>query len=264
VKLTLILMLCILVPTLSCGGGNSSSSTPAAMSGNWQFTLTRHNSTQPWVFSGFLLQTGNNITGSFVLGAGCAGVGPVSGSFDGQNLQLNVGEFGQDFSLTAKLSTASFSGPSLAGQFSTLQGGCTGFSSAGTWTAVRIAPLAGAFHGTLVSTTNGTINVTGSLTQGANIGASNATVTGTITASGSPRFCSYLSTATITGTISGGSLILALQGPDGSQIGQIPAPIPAPGAIITPDATSLTSSYVFPAISSGCIGDQGSLTVTFP
>lgn len=263
-KLTLILLFAILLPTLSCGGGNSSSTAPAAMSGNWQFTLTRHNSTETWTFSGFLLQSGNNITGSFILGAGCAGVGPVSGSFDGQNLQLNVGEFGQDFSLTAGVASGTVSGPSLVGQFSTLQGGCLGFSSTGTWTAVRISPLAGAFHGTLVSTTNGTIDVTGSLTQGTNIGASNATVTGTITASGSTRFCSYLSTATITGTISGESLMLTLQGPDGSQIGQVPASLPAPRAIVTPDGTSLTSSYVFPAISSGCLEDQGSLTLTFP
>ena len=241
--LSVTLLLCLSVATLSCGNSN--------------------NSVSPG--SGFLLQSGGIVTGSFILGAGCQGVGPVNGTFDGQNLQLTVSEFGQDFSLTATLPSGSASTAFIGGQFSTLQGGCVGFTSTGTWTAVRITPLLGSFHGSFVSSSgNGTLDVTGTLTQGANIGASNATVSGTITASGGQRFCSYLSTATITGTISGETLVLNLYGPNGAQTAQIPAPPPEPPAIVTADAASLTSSYSFPQISNVCTGDQGSLTLSFP
>jgi hypothetical protein len=263
--LSVTLLLCLSVATLSCGNSNNSVSPGSDISGNWQLTLTRHNSTQVWTFSGFLLQSGGIVTGSFILGAGCQGVGPVNGTFDGQNLQLTVSEFGQDFSLTATLPSGSASTAFIGGQFSTLQGGCVGFTSTGTWTAVRITPLLGSFHGSFVSSSgNGTLDVTGTLTQGANIGASNATVSGTITASGGQRFCSYLSTATITGTISGETLVLNLYGPNGAQTAQIPAPPPEPPAIVTADAASLTSSYSFPQISNVCTGDQGSLTLSFP
>ena len=263
--LTVTLLLCMSTAAVSCADNHSSASAVSPISGNWQLTLTRHNSTQQWTFSGFLLQSGSTVTGSFILGAGCQGVGPVSGTFDGQNLQLTVGEFGQDFSLSASLPSGNAASAFIEGQFSTLQGGCVGFTSTGTWTAVRVVPLSGAFHGSFVSSSNnGTMDVTGTLTQGSNIGASNATVSGTISTTGATRFCSYLNTATITGTISGTALVLTLYGPDGSQIGQIPAPPPEPPAIVTPDGTSLTSSYIFPQISKDCLGDQGSLTLTFP
>ncbi len=264
-RLLTVIVLCLSVASLSCGNSNNSVSPGSDISGNWQLALTRHNSTQVWTFSGFLLQSGDIVTGSFILGAGCQGVGPVNGTFDGQNLQLTVSEFGQDFSLSATLPSGSAATAFIGGQFSTLQGGCVGFTSTGTWTAVRITPLAGPFHGSIVSSSgNGTLDVTGTLTQGPDIGASNATVYGTITASGGPRFCSYLSTATITGTISGETMVLDLFGPNGSQIGQFPAPAPEAPAIVTPDGTSLTSSYIFPQISKACSGDQGSLTLTFP
>lgn len=264
---TLILVLSALAATLSCGGGGNSSTASSSITGNWQFTLTRHNSTEVWTFAGFLVQSGNSVAGSVTVNAGCQGVGPVTGTFDGKTLQLTLGALGQDFSLSADLPAGSSMGTITGGQFSTLQGGCIGFSSTGTWSAVRISPLAGAFHGTFVSEAtpkNADLDVTGTLTQGTNIGASNATVSGTITAGGSSRFCSYLSTASVTGTISGPVLTLTLFGPNGSQIGQIPAGVTGTPAILTPDATSLTASYNFEAISKSCPGDQGTVTLTFP
>jgi len=265
--LTVTLLLCMLVATVSCGNGNNSTSAASSISGNWQLTLTRHNSTQQWTFSGFLLQSGGTVTGSFILGAGeCQGVGPVSGSFDGQNLQLTVGTFGQDFSLSASLPSGSAAESSIDGQFSTLAGGCIGFASTGTWTAVRVPSLSGPFHGSFIVTDGTNIDVTGTLTQGPNIGASNVTLSGTMNATGGPSFCSYLSTATVTGLISGTSAILSFYGPDGSQVGQIPSPGFGP-ATVAADGTSLTGSYAFSAISSSCsglTGGQGDVTLTFP
>jgi len=261
--LTLGLLFLFLFAALSCGT-SPAPSTSSLISGNWQLTLTRHNSTQQWIFSGFLVQSGSNVTGSFVLNSGCQGVGPVSGTLSGQNLQFTVGTFGQDFSLTATLPSGGSSQTSMSGQFSTLQGGCVGFESSGTWTAVRIPPLSGPFQGSFVALGQNamTVNVNGSLAQGPNVGASNASLTGTLNATGSPSFCSYIGNATVTGLITGTSVTLNIYGPDGSLIGQVPGP-PNPPATVTVDGSSLTGTFVFPAISSSCNGFVGSLTLTF-
>jgi len=262
----LALLLSLLAATLSCGSDSQPASTASTISGNWQFTLVRHNSTEQWTFSGFLLQSGNAITGSVILNAaGCQGVGPVTGTFDGQNLQITVSAFGQDFSLSNTSGTSQ--GDSMSGQFTDTAGGCISFSSAGVWTAVRIPALSGNFSGSFVSPGATTINVTGTLIQGQNVGASTATLSGTISATGSPSFCSYIGNSTVTGLISGTSVTLTLFGPDGSQIGQIPGP-GSPPATVAADAKTLTGGFNFPAISSSCTGftagqTGGGVTLSF-
>jgi len=264
--LTVALLLCLSIGTLSCGSGNSSSTAAAPLSGNWQITLVRHANTEQFTFSGFLLQSGDNITGSVTLSAGCEGVGSVTGTFDGQNLQLTIGGFGQDFSLTAALPSGSAADTTIAGQFSTLAGGCIGFTSTGTWTAVRVQPLAGPFHGSVVlgtGITATTIDVAGTMTQGPNIGASNATLTGTLNETSTNLFCSYFSNVTIAGLIGGPNANLNLYGYDGSQIGQISS------ATVATDGTSLTTvggSGVISVnkLSGGCPAQTGSITITFP
>lgn len=265
---TIWLTVALLLSALSCGTGTHNAPVGGALSGNWQITLVRHNSTDQWALSGFLSQTGNNITGSFVLNVGCQGVGSVTGTFDGQNLQLTVGSSGQDFNLSATVPQGADS-TSLSGQFSTLQGGCISFSSSGTWTAIRVPAISGSFHGTFVETSGQgtTVDVTGTLTQGPNIGASSATLTGAINATGTTSFCSYLNNATVTGLISGTSFSLNFYGPDGTQIGQIPAPGSTTPALVAPDGSSLTGSFAFGAISSTCsgfTGGQPGATLTFP
>jgi hypothetical protein len=257
---------------LSCGGskGAGTSSTSSAISGNWQITLTRHNSTEQWTFSGFLMQSGSTVNGSFVLGVGCQGVGPVTGTIDGQNLQLTVGSFGQDFNLSATLPSGSSTATTMSGQFSTLPGACVDFTSSGTWTAIRIPPLSGSFQGSFIAGGAGgiTINVIGTLTQGPNIGASNATLSGTMAATGAPAFCSYIGQTTVTGVISGTSATLNFYGPDGTLIGQAPSPGGAfPPLTVSPDGNSITGSFNFNGISSSCSGfsggGQSGMTLTF-
>lgn len=268
--LTTTLLFCILLIATSCGGGSSSSAHPdSAISGNWVITLVRHNSTEPWTFSGFLLQSGGSVSGSVILGAGvgCQGVvGPVTGSFDGKQLQLTIGSFGQDFSLTGGMTSGGSSGDaSLQGQFSTVQGGCLGFSSSGTWSAVRIPPLSTTFHGHFVpaAINVATIDVTGTLAQGSNVGASNATLTGTINSTGGTQFCPYISTGSVTGVISGDNVVLNLYGPDGSQIGQIPD-FGFPPAALSADGKSLTGDYSLQGLSVDCPVNNGTVTLTFP
>jgi hypothetical protein len=190
-----------------------------------------------------------------ILDGGCEGVGPVAGTVDGQKVAMTINEFGQELSLTGDVPSGS--GGFLSGDFSTLPGGCTAFPNTGTWLARLVPPISGKFHGTMSSPSNGTVDVTGMLVQGPNTGASNATVTGTIAAEPPPQFCDYLTTGTISGVVSGTSVMLNVFGPTGVQITQV-------NATITPDATTLTGEYLFAKISNNCLGDQGTLQITFP
>jgi hypothetical protein len=162
----------------------------------------------------------------------------------------------------------------MNGAFSWLAGGCNAFPGTGTYSAFQVTPINGSFHGTFTSTlpapNNGTVNVVGTLTQGPNTGGSTANLTGSISEVGTPHFCGYLSSATITGLISGTSVSLNLYGPDGSlitqigQIGQIGNPEATTQVAVTADASALSGPYTFPAISASCDGDQGTFQVTFP
>lgn len=276
VKLSsVILVFCALVATLSCGSGSPPANTSAPLSGNWEITLVRHNSATQYPYSGFLVQSGSSVTGSVLLngGNGCAGVGTVTGTVNGQAFQLDINEFGQDISLTGTIPQSGSSGSeSLSGQFSSVTGGCLGFTSTGNWSAVRVAPLAGAFHGTFVAQNGTTTTVTGAMTEAANTGNSFATVSGSIAASGSTPFCPYLTTATISGLVSGTNVELNLYGPDGSQIGEIPSGVPVTlpevPPLLTANATSITGTYTFlatsPSSSSPCQQISGTVALTFP
>jgi hypothetical protein len=253
--LAIVFVLCLSCMVISCGSGKSST-TSSLVSGNWQITLNPHANPSSQNYSGFLLQAGSSVTGSMILGGNCSGVGPVSGTLDGQNLSISINQFGQDLSLVGTVPSAS---GFMGGQYSTLPGGCTQFPNTGSWAAQLIPPLNGASHGTLTSTNgNGTLEVSGQMEQGPNTGASNAPLSGTITAEGTPRFCAYLTDASIRGLISGTEVTLQLFGPDGKQITQF-------AVTAAPDATSISGGYNFPAISfPACLGDQGNLQLTFP
>jgi hypothetical protein len=251
------------VPLVSCGTGTKiAPATP--LSGNWQITLNRQTNPVPLTYTGFLLQTNNSVTGSLILGDGCSGDGPVKGTINGQSLQLDVNEFGQNLTLTAALPSTGSASTFLGGQFSTVTGGCT-YSSSGTWSAVQVAPITGPFHGKLVSSAgNGTVDVAGTFTQGPNTGASYATLSATLSTTSVPPFCSYVATASITGVISGTTATLFFFDANGTQMNTFPLV-----ATVALDGTSLTVDYFFLPISSSCQtgngqGDTGTLKLSFP
>jgi len=255
----------LLVPLvmLACGSGANSADAGGLLSGNWEMTLLRTGNPAPETYSGFLLQSGNSVSGAFILGDNCSGVGPVNGTVDGQNFQLDVNEFGQDLSLTG---TVPPGGPSsntfLSGAFSSLAGGCVTHPTTGTWSAVQVQPISGTFHGTLVLSSQTTLNVTGTLTQSPNTGSSNASLNGSITASVGPQFCAYLTSATIRGLISGTAVSLNLFGPDGSQIGTIGTGEAL--ASVTPNGASLSGNASLSQISKSCPEQSGSFQILFP
>lgn len=264
--------LCLVAATLGCGSSKPATLPSDALSGNWEISLQRHAHPGSLLFSGFMLQSGSAVTGSMILGGGCNGVGTVAGTVDGQNLALTINEFGQEISLTGTLPPGGPSGSTfISGPFSALAGGCATYASTGTWSATQVAPISGTFHGTFVSAASSgvapdTFNVTGSLTQGPNTGSSNATLTGTLTATGAPHFCPYLTSATIKGFVSGTSVTLNLFDSTGSQIAQVaPARVTTNGGSLTCSAAASGNvCYSFPPISNSCPVEQGAIQWNFP
>ena len=263
----------ILALSTACGGGGSSpTSGTHLLSGNWQITLTRHvNPLPPLVFTGFLIQSGDSVSGSLKLGtqflaANCQGVGTISGNIKDQNVSFTIGELGQQISLTGAMAADN----SMSGQFSNLAGACTNFANTGSWTAVPIAPINGNFHATFTSSeqqSNGTIQVKGAIAQGANTGNSTASLAGTMVETGSPHFCFSLDNVTFTGLVSGTDVTISLYALNGIQVAQIPnaGDINQPTASVTTDGKVITGSYIFPASSSSPPCNQperGTFTMT--
>jgi len=244
-----ILLLASMMTLSACGGGTSTPQQQSAMlSGNWQFTMANPDPTIPpgtqyGLQGGFLLQKNGSVTGqavyslsgkSLINGAWAvcdSGSATITGMISGQTVNLTAAAGSQTFSLTGTLgSDGSITNPT----FTTTGGTAVGFTNCGmatttgtmSWTSVP--PLTGSITGSFHSTGN-TLRgqdfpVTGVLTQGENIGASNATVTGTLSFIDPTTLLSdypCLATVSVNGQISGNTVVLQLIGTDGSNDGQI-------------------------------------------
>jgi hypothetical protein len=261
-RLSLTFLLGILITAMSCGGGGGGSTPQASvLSGNWQFTITGQ-VLQPFALTGFLTQSGNSVTGSLVSVSSCPGVTPITGTVSGQSVTFSIDQFGENISLNGTLPSGT---TPLGGDFTSLAGVCQASADAGTWSAVQVTPIAGSFQGSFTSRFgNGTVSVTGTLSQGPNTGESAATLSGTMEATSGTAFCAYLSSETVTGLISGTAVSLNLYGVDGLELTQLGNLGNSPTVTVTPDGTSITGPYLFPAISSSCPADQGTFQLTFP
>jgi hypothetical protein len=204
------------------------------LTGNWQLSLFQEEPrpTQTLAVSGFLQQSSSSFSGSFTfppstVNGNCAGVAVLTGTVSGQSIQFSANQAGTVLNFSGALSS---DGQSMSGNYQGLGGGCFTRPTTGTWSGILIPPLNGSFTGTLSNSSymvlvNGIvppapIQVTGTLSQTSNIGESNATLQGTISAVGYPCF----TTASLTGTISGANVVLSLFGYNGIQIGTIGLP----------------------------------------
>lgn len=256
-RLRFSLLLCSAMLLAGCGSNNNSNSSPSApgaLSGNWQMSLLPTGKKLAKTQSGFLVQTGSTVTGSLmVLDSPCSGVGDVTGTIDSTGVSLTVNPTQLQVSLTG---TVGSDQKSMSGDFTILQFGCSGTSSAplsGTWTANLVAPLNGKIQGTFTSQ-GVTYPVSGQISQGPNTGISTAALSGNITVSG---YC-FLG-AGFTGTVSGTALVLNLLNPDGSQAGQMT------GANSV-DGTSISGKYSLTPPSNSpapCKGGEGGGTFSF-
>jgi hypothetical protein len=245
------LLLAGLMVFSGCNSGTSSQpQSSGQVAGNWQFTMANpsDNSFLGGIQGGFLLQNNSAVTGAVVYsvmlpaqpgGAPTicnSGSAPMTGTSNGQSVTLTAVAGSQTFNLTGALSA---DGSTMMGTYTSTDGkGCGTAQTGLQWSAISVPPLTGAIQGNFHSTLNPALRdqdfpVSGSLTQGANIGASNATVTGTLAFQGYP----CLSTASVNGQISGNSVLLQIIAANGSNVGQIGAPTgftnPSPVTIVT-------------------------------
>lgn len=288
----------------ACGGSSNppASQQSAGISGNWQFTVFQNPDSnyppgQPYgLQGGFLLQTNDSVTGQAVYSvsnftqgspqvcnAGSATL--TTATVSAQTVGLTYVAGSQTFSLTGTLSS---NGSTMSGTYTATQGTAsdgvtvcgigTGASGPEQWTAILVPALSGTIQGSFHSTNtaglgNQDFPVSGSITQGENIGASNATVTGTLsfinpetTLSAYPCF----STASVTGEISGDSVVLQIIGTNGSVIGQIgePSSLFQTTAVNPVTFNSAQGGYVLQGLSptymvatSACPGSLADVTV---
>jgi hypothetical protein len=251
---------------LSSCGGNSASTGPqpsGSLSGNWQFTLAPQTDGNPGdptftggLLGGFLLQNNASASGQTVYtitssttGICNSGSAPLAVTISGQTVTLTEVAGSQTFTLTGTLSS---DGSTMMGTYTSTagtgaDGSPCGYAETGlSWSAVSVPPLSGSINGSFHSTEGASgladqdFIVSGTLTQGQNIGASNATVTGDLTFTNYPCF----SSASVNGQISGNSVILQLIGTNGAIVGQIGEPAGSPTNINPVTFISVTGGYV--------------------
>lgn len=234
----------------SCGGNSSNQSQSGQVSGNWQFTMAApsDNSFLGGIQGGFLLQKNGAVSGEVVyaiqlpgqsggLPTLCnGGSAPVTGTISGQTVTLIVNASPQSFTLTGGLSA---NGLTMMGTYTSTDGlGCGTAQTGLQWSATSVPAVTGTVQGNFHSALDPALRnqdfpVTGTLTQGPNIGASNATITGTLFFPGYP----CLPFASVNGQVSGNSIILTVFASDGLNVGQIGAPVgntnPSPVSVVS-------------------------------
>jgi hypothetical protein len=288
----------MLIVLSACGGGGSASGgsgNSVSLSGNWQFTLSPppDGSFSGGVQGGFLLQNSGSVTGAAVYSVSAAkiqppltnpcnsGSAPITGTISGQNVSLTAVAGPQTFTLTGTLSS---DGSTIIGTYASTAGtasdGTTPCGTAQTglaWSAVSVPSITGQIQGNFHSTggtaglSNQDFPVSGSLFQGENVGASNATVTGSLSfITPGTNLSDYpcFSTASVNGQISGNSVILQIIGSNGSTIGQIGEPLGSPTSVNPVTFDSVQGGYILHGLepsymvaASGCPGSLGG-TVT--
>jgi Abnormal spindle-like microcephaly-assoc'd, ASPM-SPD-2-Hydin len=252
VKSLCILLLAATMMLAACGGGASGGGSPRApsLSGNWQFTVENppDGSFFGGLQGGFLLQKNGSVTGGAVYFVSLQNTPPITpcnsgsaaitGTSSGQSATLTAVAGTQTFTFTGNLSS---DGSTLTGTYTSTAGTASDGTPCGTaqtglqWSAKLVPSVTGSVTGSFHSAgsvggsglQNQDFVVTGSLTQGENIGASNATVTGTLSFIDPATLLSdypCLDTAAVNGQVSGNSVILQLIRTDGSIAGQIGAP----------------------------------------
>ena len=197
-----VLPLVLAITVLSaCGGSNSNSSlqTSTTLSGNWQFTMASpaDGSFSGGIQGGFLSQASNSVTGAVAYSVALptnpnptvcnSGSAVLTGTLSGQTVTLTAAAGTQTFTLTG---TLSLDGSTVVGTYSSTAGTAADGTACGTaqanlqWNATLVPTLTGPIQGTFHSAggpaglNEQEFLVLGTLTQGPNAGADNATVTG--------------------------------------------------------------------------------------
>jgi|HubBroStandDraft_1064217.scaffolds.fasta_scaffold00014_53 hypothetical protein len=255
---------------LSACGSNSSAPQPStSLSGNWQFSMvnTPDLTASSGLQGGFLLQNSGSVTGAVVysntllngtLGPCNSGPAPITGTISRQNAVTLTAVAGtQTYTLTGTLGA---SGSTITGTYRATPGTATGGTPCGNgtrqtgpqaWSANLVPPVSGSITGSFHSASsyysglsNQDFPVTGALTQGENIGASSATVTGYLSFSNYP--CVPAGAVSVNGQISGNTVVLQLIAANGSNAGQI-------GTAVSETSTNGAQPVTFSSTTNGYV-----------
>ena len=275
----------------ACGTGRVAGSS-AQIAGNWQFTMTTTGDSfaaSP-LAGGFLLQKNGSFTGQIAFSLALAsnggticnsGTATVTGTVSGQTVSLTAMVGTLDANGNPATQTLTLSGGGLSADRSSIQNGtysmtagyalvngqllsCGTAQDSGSWSAVSVPPLAGGFQGFFHSTTGTLANqdfpVSGTLTQGENLGDSSASITGSIVFQDPVSLLNNypcLTKATVNGTISGNTVLLEIFSTSGSAVGQI-GQTPGAGSGPTPVTFDKTQNgYVLHNLQGAPAGGSG-------
>lgn len=294
----LIFLSATILTWVGCGRSTNSQGTAnnGPIAANWQFNLAApsdnsfHGTSSPGCspssagapapvcMGGFLEQNDSSVSGQVVYsitpanlppaGFPCTGSASVGGSVNGNTVTLTMQAGPQTLSLTGTLSA---DGSTMMGTYSSTDTqGCGTAQSGLQWQAVSVPPLSGPVQGNLHSAFKNDLAkpdfpagqdfpFTGALTQSPNIGASNASITGTLSfPNGYPCLGKV---ASVNGQISGTSVILQIIAGNGLTVGQIGAELtsshaqPAPVAFqATPGGWILAGKEGYGVTSKQCPG----------
>jgi hypothetical protein len=235
-----------------CGGGSAPAPMTPQVSGNWQFAVANpgDGSFLGGLQGGFLQQgqqgsvTGQVAFSMFSPGyqggtAPCnSGSATITGKVNGQNVTITAqagtqASGGVTFTFNGQIS---LDNSTLVGSYTSTAGTAPDGTSCGTaqsglqFSAISVPPITGAFQGSFHSTGGASglqdqdFPLIASLTQGPNTGSSSATVRGTLDFRDPTTLISNypcLSGASVTGEISGSSVILQVFATNGLNVGQI-------------------------------------------
>jgi hypothetical protein len=297
----------LMIALSGCGTNRSSTSgtnTPP-VSGNWQFAMTTPAGVS-FVSSplegGFLLQKNGSLSGQVVFALTLAGqnggnptvcnsgTATVTGTVSGQtvNLAATVGTLDQNGNPATQ--AISLSGGMLSTDNLSIQNGtysltpgfyipstgtnpapCGSVQDAGTWSATSVPPLTGSFQGFFHSSSfkQQDFPVSGTFTEGENIGTSFATVTGTLLFQDPVTLLNdypCLTTASVNGEISGNNVTLQIYGSNGLVAGQIGGSAPLFPATFNNNTTGgllLQAQNGYSVANKACAKDVGNLCFAF-
>jgi hypothetical protein len=240
---------------------------PMTVAGNWQFDLMDSSGNVASVATGFLQQSGNNLSGNFDLN-GCEASTTATGTVGGNNgpnaITLSLSLNNQTLSIVGSGIGTITPGTAIEGNYSVGAITCPISGLTASVSGQQVNSVSGGFHGSLQSKSGNTFSIAGTATQGTYGSGTSAPVTGTATATGSTCFTSL----TLTGTISGTSIAWQLASSDNSQVLELTAPPSSSAGQINTGSpgsftiTQLTGNYSVTA--GNCSGDAGTFSFGLP
>lgn len=240
---------------------------PMSVAGNWQINLMDSAGSVGAVATGFLQQSGSNVSGGFDVngcGPGSSATGTVGGNNGPNAINLSLNVDNQTLSIVGSGIGTITPGTAIEGNYTVGAIICPISGLTAIVSGQQINAVSGTFHGSLQSKNGNIFSVAGNASQGHYASGSSAPITGTATATGSTCF----SALNLTGTISGSSINWQLASADGSQVVQLVAPPNGAAGQTntgTPGMFTITQlSGTYDVTAGACSGDTGTFSFALP